>query len=185
MYIDIFIVVVVLWALFSGWRTGFVKELFNLLAAIVGLLIASFIYMIFHEYLGTEGSTVDVVLSVIAFFILAILLPIGLGFFIAPFSRLVKMTPIGLPNSIFGAVAGFLKFLLIISFAFNTLENLNLLDRSRVESSCLYEPVRSVLGVVRSDVADAKAAYEAKQSDATKTNSDKETVKPNEEKGSK
>lgn len=171
MYIDVFIIVVALWALFSGWRTGFVRELFNLLAAIVGLLIASLIYMLFHKYLGVTGSTLDAVLSIIAFFILAILLPIGLGFFVAPLTRLVKMAFLGLPNSILGAVAGFVKFLLILSFAFNTLENLNLLDRSRVDSSTLYEPVRSVLGVVRNDVAEAKAAYDAKQEVQT-TNTD-------------
>lgn len=174
MYIDIFVIVVLLWGLFSGWRTGFVRELFNLLGAIAGLIVASIIYLIFHEYLGTEGSTVDAVLSIIAFFILAIILPIGIGFFCAPLTRFVKLALLGLPNSILGAVAGFLKFVLIISFAFNTLENLNLLDREKVDSSSLYEPVRSVLGVVRNDVAEAKANLQEKQESTSDTTSDDE-----------
>lgn len=173
MYIDLFVIVVLLWGLFSGWRAGFIRELFNLLGAIVGLIVASVIYLIFHEYLGVEGSTVDAVLSIIAFFILAIILPIAIGFFCAPLTRFVKLALLGLPNSILGAVAGFLKFLLIISFAFNTLENLNLLDRAKVDSSSLYEPMRSVLGVVRNDVAEARAAHaEEQKSDAVSTSDD-------------
>ena len=39
--IDIFIIVVLLWALFSGWRSGFVKEVTSLIGALVGLLIAA------------------------------------------------------------------------------------------------------------------------------------------------
>ena len=66
--IDIFIIVVLLWALFSGWRSGFVKEVTSLIGALVGLLIAATCYSAFGEYLAVNGSETNMVTSVIAFF---------------------------------------------------------------------------------------------------------------------
>jgi len=66
------------------------------------------------------------------------------------------------------------KFLLIISFAFNTLENLHILKAERVAESTLYEPVRSILGYVKKDIAAYHAQIKDKQAaeaDSTDTNS--------------
>ncbi len=149
MYIDLFIIVVVAWAVFSGWRHGFVKELFNLLGVVAGLIIAAIVYLLFHKYLGIHGSTVDDILNVVAFFILVIFLPIGLGFICGPLTRFVKRDlHMGLPNSLLGAAVSLVKFLLIVSFAFNTMAQLSILDTGRTASSHLYRPVCALLQVL-------------------------------------
>lgn len=148
MYLDIFVIVLVLWALVNGWRQGFIKELFNLFGAIAGLLIASFVYLLFHKYLAISNSTVDSVLNVLAFLILVIFLPIGLGFMCGPLTRFVKVMWLGLPNHLLGMALSVVKFVLILSFALNTLEGIGMLNHERTEGSQLYEPVRNVLSLL-------------------------------------
>lgn len=146
MYIDLFIIVLLLWAIFSGWRHGFIKEVFNLLGIIAGLIIASLVYLLFHKYLGVHGRTADDVLNVIAFFILVIFLPIGLGFACSPLTRFVKHSlRMGLPNSLLGAAVSVVKFLLLVSFAFNTMAQLGILNYDRTAGSHLFRPVTAVL----------------------------------------
>ena len=41
MFIDIFIIVLTVWALVSGWRNGFLKELVSSLGFLAGLLVAA------------------------------------------------------------------------------------------------------------------------------------------------
>lgn len=151
MYIDIFLIVLLAWAIFSGWRNGLIKELFNTLGVLLGLLIACGLYYWLAQYLSIEGSQTNIVLNIIAFFIICFFIPIALGFVASGLTRLVKGVMLGLPNSILGAVVSLLKFLLIISFAFNIMENLNIMNEERTAESHLYEPTRNFLSFVRDD----------------------------------
>ena len=54
--IDIFILVVVLWAIFNGWKTGVIKEVTSTIGTLLGLLIAATCYSAFGEYLAVNGS---------------------------------------------------------------------------------------------------------------------------------
>lgn len=110
--IDIFIIVVLLWALFSGWRSGFVKEVTSLIGALVGLLIAATCYSAFGEYLAVNGSETNMVTSVIAFFLLWIIVPIVLGFAANVLTKSLKGLHLGMPNSILGAVVSALKYII-------------------------------------------------------------------------
>lgn len=49
--IDAFIIIVFLWSVFNGWRTGFIKEITSTLGILVGLLIAATCYSTFGKYL--------------------------------------------------------------------------------------------------------------------------------------
>jgi membrane protein required for colicin V production len=158
MYLDIFVIVLVVWALINGWRQGFIKELFNLFGALAGLLIAGLMYLFFHEYLAISNSTIDSVLNVLAFLILVVFLPIGLGFLCGPLTRLVKTVCLGLPNRLLGMALSVVKFVLILSFALNTLESIGMLNHERTEGSALYEPVKGILAHLTGADDDSHAA---------------------------
>ena len=80
MYLDIFICVLLLWAVISGWRNGFVKEAFSTVGLIVGLVLAGVAYLCFGEdFLAIKGSDTNMVLSIGAFILLWICLPLFLG----------------------------------------------------------------------------------------------------------
>ena len=67
MYIDIFLVVLLLWAVFNGWRNGFIKELLNTGGVLSGLLLSLGCYALLGKYLAVDGTKVNMVLSIIAF----------------------------------------------------------------------------------------------------------------------
>jgi len=145
MYIDIFIAVLLVWALFNGWRNGFLKEIISSIGFLVGLLVAALFYSTLGEYLAVDGSESNMLTSVIAFFILWILVPIALGFAANILTRALKGMQLGIPNSLLGMAVSFVKFLILISCVLNVMNGLRILDTRKTETSKLFQPVSGVL----------------------------------------
>lgn len=143
--IDLFLIVLLLWALFSGWRNGFIKEVVSTVGFLVGLFVAATCYTALGEYLSVDGSETNQVTSIIAFFILWIIVPIALGFAANLLTRALKGMQLGIPNSILGAIVSFVKFLILISCILNVMGALNILDESKRKDSALFEPVCNVV----------------------------------------
>lgn len=170
MYIDIFLIVLIVWAVYNGWRNGLVKELLHIAGAIAGLLLALACYAGLGKYLTVDGSQQNMVLSLIAFLILCFILPIALGFVANMFSHLLRQMKLGIPNSLLGAVVSVVKFLLIISFAFNIMETLGIMNPERVATSHLYAPSRDFLFFMKDRAAahtDTIGTIKGEQSDTT------------------
>lgn len=151
MYIDIFLIILLVWAVVNGWRNGFVKELLNTAGVLLGLIVACALYYLLADFLSVTGTKVNMVLSVIAFLIICFLIPFGLGVIATGFTRLLRDMKVGLPNSLLGSAVSIVKYVLIISFAFNIMENLGIMNPERTEHSTLYTPVRSCLDMVRDE----------------------------------
>ena len=143
--LDIFIIVVLLWALFSGWRAGFVKEGASMVGALVGLLVAATCYASFGEYLAVNGTETNMVTSVIAFFLLWIIVPIVLGFAANILTKSLKGMKLGMPNSILGALISALKYLIILSCVLNVMQSLHILNEEKAQQSTLLAPVTGAL----------------------------------------
>ena len=79
--LDLFIIVVILWSLYNGWRAGFIREALSTTGLLVGLLGASFVYSTLGDALViATGNQVNMVTNIIAFFLLWIIIPLVLGF---------------------------------------------------------------------------------------------------------
>lgn len=143
--IDIFILVVVLWAIFNGWKTGFVKEITSTVGTLVGLLIAATCYSAFGEYLAVNGSETNMVTSIIAFMLLWIVVPIVLGFAANVVTRSLKGMQLGMPNSILGALISVVKYLIILSCVLNVMQSLNILNIEKAKESRLLPPITGAL----------------------------------------
>lgn len=148
MFIDLFVIVLLLWALFNGWRSGLIREVLGTLGVIIGLVLAGVAYWLGDDFLAVKGSEVNMVLNVIAFFILCIFIPLLLDFVAGRFTHLLKAIKLGLPNSLLGSVASVVKFVLLLSFAFNMMTQLDIMNPDRTASSHLYQPVCDVLPFV-------------------------------------
>ncbi len=162
MYIDLFIIILLLWALFSGWRNGFIKELFNTLGVIAGLVVAAILYYGFPVFLAVSGSQTNMLLSIGMFLILCILLPFFLGFIANRLTSAVKGMYLGIPNSLLGCGISVVKFVLIVSFAFNIMDHLNIMSRKHTETSHLYEPAKSILPFVHERAEEKIKEYQPK-----------------------
>lgn len=144
MYIDIFIVVVLAWALFTGWRNGFLKEVVSSVGILFGLLIAAVFYSTLGEYLAVSGSGSNMMTSIVAFFILWIMVPIVLGVVATVLTRALKGMRLGLPNSLLGAAVSLLKFFVLLACAMTVMKGLGILDESKTEKSLLAQPIMSL-----------------------------------------
>lgn len=143
-YVDIAILIPMLYAAYKGIKKGFIIEIATLIALIVG------IYGALHFSFYTEGLLTDktdlnakyVPLTAMALTFIALV--IGIHFLARFIEKLVKLVALGLVNRIFGMVFSLTKMGLIISFLLvfiNSLdEKYNLIAAETKQNSMLYEP---------------------------------------------
>ena len=143
--IDLFILVLMIWAAFNGWRNGFIKEVVSSVGFLAGLLIAATCYSTFGEYLAVTGTESNMFTSVVAFFLLWIVVPIVLGLVANILTKALKGMQLGLPNSILGARVSLVKYVVLISCVLNVMQALHILNEEKTEDSKLYAPVTGVL----------------------------------------
>lgn len=143
--IDIFIVVLLLWAAFSGWRAGFLKEVISTVGFLVGLFVAATCYSAFGEELAVSGTEFNIYTNIVAFFLLWIIVPIVLGFAANVLTKALKGMHLGMPNSMLGAAVSFVKYFVLLSCVLNVMGALHIMNEERVASSHLYGPVTGAL----------------------------------------
>ena len=135
--LDLFILIIIGWSLFNGWRAGFLREVLSTAGLLVGLLGASLAYSVFGETLAVAtGSKVSMVTNIVAFFLLWIIIPLMLGFAATLLTKVLRKLQLGTINSAAGAGLSLLKYTILLSC---------LLNEERVEKSVLYRPVSGVL----------------------------------------
>ena len=142
--IDLFILVLMIWAAFNGWRNGFIKEVVSSVGFLAGLLIAATCYSTFGEYLAVTGTESNMFTSVVAFFLLWIVVPIVLGLVANILTKALKGMQLGLPNSILGALVSLVKYVVLISCVLNVMQALHILNEEKTVDSKLYAPVTGV-----------------------------------------
>lgn len=152
--LDIFIIVVAVWALFSGWRNGLLKELSSSLGYLVGLFIAATCYSTFGEYLAVNGTESNMITSIGAFFILWIIVPIALGLAANLLTKVLNHLHLGFINRGAGAVVSLFKFTVLLSCILSVMSALGILNEERTEESRLYLPVKGVVSSVIDSVLD-------------------------------
>lgn len=152
--LDIFIIVVIVWALFSGWRNGLLKEIVTSAGYLFGLLIAATCYSTFGQYLAVNGSQSNMVTSIIAFFILWVISPIVLGLVANLMTKVLNRAHLGGLNRIAGAAVSLLKFTILLSCVLSVMSALGILDEQRTKESHLFEPIKGVVSSVIDMVID-------------------------------
>lgn len=165
MFIDIFILVLTVWALASGWRNGFLKELISSLGFLIGFLVAALFYSAWGKYLAVNGSEINMFTSIVAFFILWIIVPIALGFMANIMTKALEGMHLGLPNSLLGAAVSFAKYLVLMSCVFNVMSALHIMNDRKAEESRLFHPVEGVLTFLFDKVGDTKPAVHHEEDD--------------------
>lgn len=157
MTLDIFIIAILLWAGFNGWKKGLLKELISMGGFLLGLLIAATCYSTIGEYLTVNGSRVNMLTSIVAFLILWIIVPIALGFVATMLTKTLKGMQLGTPNSILGLLVSVLKYGLLLSCLLSAMNALGLLSQEKIAGSHLYKPTTSIVssifehGITQSD----------------------------------
>jgi len=143
-YLDIIIVVPLLYGFIKGLSNGLVNEVTSLLALFIGVYIA----INFSEFL--EPKFIDILdgyqefVPVLAFgvlFLVSVLCVKMLGFFV---DKITKALALGIFSRVLGGVFGFLKVVVIFSFLLFFISDYNLLRSQTKERSVLFNPLTNV-----------------------------------------
>ena len=156
MYIDVFIVFVLVWAAWTGWNNGFVRELASGVGIFAGLLVAACCYSTLGEYLAVDGSASNMWTSIVAFFILWIMVPLLLGMAATVLTKALKGLKLGALNALLGAGVALLKYTVLLVVVLAAMDALGILNAERAERSRLYKPLRGALTGVAARVIDTE-----------------------------
>ncbi|MCC6600829.1 MAG: CvpA family protein [Crocinitomicaceae bacterium] len=144
-YLDLALLIPIGWALWKGWKNGFVLEVFSLLALFAGLYIAVRFSDLFGGWLKNKMDVKAEYLPVTSFITILILVGVGLFFLGKVITRSVNSAGGETLNHIGGAVFSLMKFTLIMSvmfILFNMVDiKYNILSDSQKEKSYFYRPI--------------------------------------------
>ncbi len=112
-WLDIIIIVLLVFGAFGGWRTGLVKSLLSLAGLIVGITLAGRYYLTLCERLAFIPQ--DKVAQIVAFAIILVGVMIIAGIVALLLNWILSSLMLGWVNRIGGAVFGFLMSVLFIS----------------------------------------------------------------------
>lgn len=146
--LDLFILIIICWSLYSGWRAGLVREITSTVGFLVGLLIAATCYSAFGRYLAVNGSHTNMITSIIAFFLLWIIVPIVLGFVANMLTCTLKGLRLGWANSVLGAGIALIKYGILLSCLLSVMSGLGILDTERTQNSRFYAPLKGACALL-------------------------------------
>jgi len=147
-WIDIVIIILLVFGLARGFINGFIKELASLLALILGIWgaikFSSFTAERLYDFFDMTGQYV----GIIAFLITFVLIVIGVHFVGLVVDKFIDKISLGFLNSLLGLVFGVFKSALILSVIFTVLNAIDakhkFLPRKQIEDSRLYSPIADI-----------------------------------------
>ena len=149
--LDWIIIVIVAVGAILGFMKGAIKQVATIVGLVVGLLLARALFSQLGERLAVELGTTVSVAQVIAFFMIWILVPVGVLLLASMFTRALEVVHLGIVNRLLGALLGALKYAFIVSLAVSFLEYIDskneLINRTVKQSSLLYYPVKELSGL--------------------------------------
>lgn len=148
-FIDIIIVVLLIWSGYKGFRKGFIIEIASIFALLLGLWgglnFSSFLTPYLQRWFSLNSEYTPLIAFSVIFVIILILV-----FLVAKLiEKLIKSVGLGLPNRLAGAVLGAAKTIIIISVLLMILNrydvNGTLLKTETKQKSLLYKPLSELV----------------------------------------
>lgn len=128
------ILIVLLVGAVIGFCQGAFKQIANFIGIVAGVLVASLLSHQFGEFLVNKTGTSQGLAHTVAFFLIAIAVPVVLGWLASLLTKLFKKMHLGFVNRLCGAAIGAICYGIVMSFAFNMMDF--------VESSGGFKPER-------------------------------------------
>ena len=147
-WVDITIALILLFAIWRGWRNGFIFELALSCAFFTGLYGGFKLASIIQEKINpvmNAGTETSYKVSFLIAFIIVFIAVILLG---RLFSSLVNVTPLGIFNRILGALFGLVRYALLLSvmlwFLYSAEKKFRFIPQAQTEKSKLISPIQKV-----------------------------------------
>jgi len=165
--LDFFIGLFLIIGLVKGFRNGFFVELASLVSILIGILIAIKFSYLTKSYLEQHGSWNPKTIQVVAFALTFILVVVGVSILARVFTSIANFAFLGFANSIFGAVIGLLRAVLVMSILLNLFQKLNvnhaLISKETKEKSMLFLPVQEVSKKIYPSISEWFEVFKSKE----------------------
>ena len=152
-YIDIIIVLLVLFFAYKGFKRGLIKELISLIALIAGIYIANHFSVFLEKTAIKYIDRYQEVISVISFIIVFLIIYLSLKVAEIIISKLAKTLKLGIINQSLGFVFGGAKITLILAallFELNYLEKRIgiTIPENQKQTSLLYNSIYKIIPTI-------------------------------------
>jgi len=146
-WLDIILIIPLLYGLVMGAKRGFVKEAVMLVAIAMGVFVAKLFSspasLFLQEHLGASPR----VARPLSYFVVMVVFVGGMYVLAWMLTKILKAMKLGTANRIFGAVLGTLKWVLILSVVLNFFAVIDryvpIKSKESVQNSKLYAPIES------------------------------------------
>lgn len=161
-YIDIILIIPIIWFAYQGFKRGLIVELASLVALVLGIYAALY----FSEYaayfltnsLGLETEYLSIISFILTFIVVVVLV-----YFIGKIlEKLVNMVALGFLNKMAGAVFGVLKAAVLLSIIILIINHFNdkFISKEKKEGSYLFAPVAGIAPLLWKNLEEMDINYD-------------------------
>ena len=151
-YIDVVIIIILIFGLVRGFSDGLVKEVASLAALILGIWgaikFSTYTAAKLHDWFDMTGQFVGITAFVITFLIIVV----AIHFVGIIVDRIISAVSLGTLNRLLGMVFGLIKTALILSVILLILNAIdakhNFLPRDKIERSKFYNPIADIVPAI-------------------------------------
>ena len=148
--IDCIILCLLITGMVIGFVKGLTKQAFSVLGLILGIVLGTLFYKPFADFLRDTMNMPDRPASIIAFFIILMVVPLICGLLGNFLSKILHIANFGFLDRILGAAFGILKYLIIMGLLIMLMDMTGFSDkfinRSERKRSRMYEYVSDFTG---------------------------------------
>src|SRR5215207_1167989 len=134
MFLDIIVVVLLLWALWKGIRNGLILGVFSFLAFIIGLAAAIKLSAVAAEYIGANVSISGRWLPIVAFSVVFLIVVLLVRLGARALEGVVNLATLGWMNKLGGILLYALVYLFIFSILLFYTDQLQLINPDTKEA---------------------------------------------------
>lgn len=149
--LDLVIVIMLGIGAIIGFMKGFIKQVISMVGLVAGLLVARALFGVVGEKLAVEVGTSATFGQILAFFLIWIIVPIGLSIIASILTKMAKMVSLGFVNRWLGSGIGLIKYGLLVSMFINLIEFIDLdnhlIYAESKQKAALYYPMQRFAGI--------------------------------------
>ncbi|PCH93090.1 MAG: colicin V production protein [Bacteroidetes bacterium] len=157
-YIDIVIIIPILWGLYRGFVKGLVIQIASLISLILGIYIGVKFSDIASSLLENNFTMDKQYLGIISFVVTFLVVVVGIHFIAKLLEKIINMVAMGIFNKLLGSLLGAAKYGLIISvllLIINSIDaKLDIVSESEKRKSVLYAPMLRIVPAIIPSIKD-------------------------------
>ena len=145
---DIIILIIMAAGLIVGAKKGIIKQLASIIGLIAGIIAAKIMYETVAEWLCPTVTDSMTIAQILSFVLIWIAVPLLFSLAASVITKALELIYLGWLNRILGAALGAMKYALLLSILFCTIDFLDnkneLISQETKQSSILYTPTKGI-----------------------------------------